>query len=259
MACIVFFFIGAPLGAIIRKGGLGMPLVISVFLFIFYYIIDNTGYKMAREGRLEVWEGMWLSTFVLLPLGVFFTYKAVNDSAVFNRDAYANFFRKLIGRSQMRKLELKEVVINEVDLSVAISKINNLNTLISDFLQSNPPRQSYLQYWQNGYDSIRLHTIRAELEQMVDYLSNSRERLIILKLMELPELLSLWFYHPSSNKLLSWMFIILFPVGIPLYIIGLQQQRHLREQLEHIKVTDNELISLLNTPPHTNTVLPTES
>ena len=149
MACIVFFFIGAPLGAIIRKGGLGMPLVISVFLFIFYYIIDNTGYKMAREGRLEVWEGMWLSTFVLLPLGVFFTYKAVNDSAVFNRDAYANFFRKLIGRSQMRKLELKEVVINEVDLSVAISKINNLNTLISDFLQSNPPRQSYLQYWQN--------------------------------------------------------------------------------------------------------------
>lgn len=236
-----------------------MPLVISVFLFIFYYIIDNTGYKMAREGRLEVWEGMWLSTFVLLPLGVFFTYKAVNDSAVFNRDAYANFFRKLIGRSQMRKLELKEVVINEVDLSVAISKINNLNTLISDFLQSNPPRQSYLQYWQNGYDSIRLHAIRAELEQMVDYLSNSRERLIILKLMELPELLSLWFYHPSSNKLLSWMFIILFPVGIPLYIIGLQQQRHLREQLEHIKVTDNELISLLNTPPHTNTVLPTES
>ena len=94
---------------------------------------------------------------------------------------------------------------------------------------------------------------------MVDYLSNSRERLIILKLMELPELLSLWFYHPSSNKLLSWMFIILLPVGIPLYIIGLQQQRHLREQLEHIKVTDNELISLLNTPPHTNTVLPTES
>lgn len=247
MACIVFFFIGAPLGAIIRKGGLGMPLVISVFLFIFYYIIDNTGYKMAREGRLEVWEGMWLSTFVLLPLGVFFTYKAVNDSAVFNRDAYANFFRKLIGRSQMRKLELKEVVINEVDLSVATVKINNLNTLISAFLHDNPARQSYFQYWLKGYNAINLHTIRAELEQMVDYLANSRERLIILKLMELPEILSLWFYHPSSNKLISWMFIILFTVGIPLYIIGRRQQRHLREQLEHIIVTDNELLSLLTT------------
>lgn len=247
MACIVFFFIGAPLGAIIRKGGLGMPLVISVFLFIFYYIIDNTGYKMAREGRLEVWEGMWLSTFVLLPLGVFFTYKAVNDSAVFNRDAYANFFRKLIGRSQIRKLELKEVVMDEVNLPVATAKINNLNTLISAFLHDNPARQSYFQYWLKGYNAINLHTIRAELEQMVDYLANSRERLVILKLMELPEILSLWFYHPSSNKLISWMFIILFPVGIPLYIIGLRQQRHLREQLEHIIVTDNELLSLLTT------------
>ncbi|WP_295727937.1 LptF/LptG family permease [uncultured Muribaculum sp.] len=248
MACIVFFFIGAPLGAIIRKGGLGMPLVISVFLFIFYYIIDNTGYKMAREGRLEVWEGMWLSTFVLLPLGVFFTYKAVNDSAVFNRDAYTNFFRKLVGRSQIRKLELKEVVINEVEVPTAVEKINHLNDRISAFLNDNPPRQNYLQYWLKGYDAINLHTIRAELEQMVDYLSNSRERMVILKLMELPELLSLWFYQPSSNKLLSWAFIILFPIGIPVYIVGLRQQRHLREQLEHILTTDNELVSLLESP-----------
>ncbi|WP_302062794.1 LptF/LptG family permease, partial [uncultured Duncaniella sp.] len=93
-ACIIFFFIGAPLGAIIRKGGLGTPLVISVFLFIFYYIIDNMGYKLARDGKWPVWQGMWLSAAVLLPLGIFFTYKAVNDSAVFNKDAYLNFFRR---------------------------------------------------------------------------------------------------------------------------------------------------------------------
>lgn len=86
-ACIIFFFIGAPLGAIIRKGGLGTPIVVSVILFIIYYIIDNSGYKLARDGRWEVWQGMWLSSAVLLPLGVFFTYKAVNDSAVFNADA----------------------------------------------------------------------------------------------------------------------------------------------------------------------------
>ena len=247
MACIVFFFIGAPLGAIIRKGGLGMPLVISVFLFIFYYIIDNTGYKMAREGRLEVWEGMWLSTFVLLPLGVFFTYKAVNDSAVFNRDAYANFFRKLLGRSQMRKLELKEVVINEVSLPVAKEKIHNLNANITSFLNANPSRPAYTAYWLNGYDPIKLHAIRAELEQMVDYLSNSRERMVILKLMELPEVLNLWFYHPAANKVLSWAFIILFPLGFPLYLIGLRQLSHLREQLEHIRTTDAELIGILDT------------
>ncbi|WP_301745491.1 LptF/LptG family permease, partial [uncultured Duncaniella sp.] len=99
-ACIIFFFIGAPLGAIIRKGGLGTPLVISVFLFIFYYIIDNMGYKLARDGKWPVWQGMWLSAAVLLPLGIFFTYKAVNDSAVFNKDAYLNFFRRFFGVSE---------------------------------------------------------------------------------------------------------------------------------------------------------------
>ena len=66
-ACLVFFFIGAPLGAIIRKGGIGTPLVISVLRFIFYYIIDNTGFKFARDGKTAVWEGVWLSSFVLLP------------------------------------------------------------------------------------------------------------------------------------------------------------------------------------------------
>lgn len=97
-ACLVFFFIGAPLGAIIRKGGLGTPLVISVFLFIVYYIIDNTGYKMARDGKLEVWQGIWLSSAVLLPLGIFFTYKAMRDSAVFNMDAYRLFWLRIRGK-----------------------------------------------------------------------------------------------------------------------------------------------------------------
>ena len=82
MACLIFFFIGAPLGAIIKKGGLGTPMVISVLLFIVYFMIDNMGVKMARDGRMPVWEGVWLSTFVLFPLGVFFTYKAARDSAV---------------------------------------------------------------------------------------------------------------------------------------------------------------------------------
>ncbi len=78
-ACLVFFFIGAPLGAIIRKGGLGLPVVISVVLFIIYYIIDNTGYKMAREGVWYVWQGIWLSSFILFPLGITLTYLAATD------------------------------------------------------------------------------------------------------------------------------------------------------------------------------------
>lgn len=95
LACLIFFFIGAPLGAIIRKGGLGMPLVISIVLFIFYYIISMTGEKMSREGVGHIWEGMWFSSMLFLPAGIFLTYKAANDSVILNIDAYVEIFRKL--------------------------------------------------------------------------------------------------------------------------------------------------------------------
>ncbi|MDE5586441.1 MAG: LptF/LptG family permease, partial [Muribaculaceae bacterium] len=78
VACIIFFFIGAPLGAIIRKGGLGTPLVVSIFLFLVYYIFDNTGYKLARDGRWPVAAGIWLSTVILAPTGAYGTSKAMN-------------------------------------------------------------------------------------------------------------------------------------------------------------------------------------
>ena len=105
-----------------------MPLVISVLLFIVYYIIDNTGYKMARDGKMEVWQGMWLSAAVLLPLGVFLTYKAVHDSAVFNMDAYRAFFRSLIGLREKRNIAMKEVRINDVDSTEAIDMLSRLRS-----------------------------------------------------------------------------------------------------------------------------------
>ena len=100
-ACLIFFFIGAPLGAIIRKGGLGAPVVISVIMFIIYYIIDNTGYKMAREALWPCWSGMWLSSFILLPIGVFLTYKAATDSPLFNPEAWEIRIKKI--REQIKQ------------------------------------------------------------------------------------------------------------------------------------------------------------
>jgi lipopolysaccharide export system permease protein len=94
IACLIFFFIGAPLGAIIRKGGLGMPLVVSVILFIFYWVISTTGEKYVREAFSGLWFGVWFSTLIFLPAGVFLTYKAVTDSTVLSIDAYAEFFKK---------------------------------------------------------------------------------------------------------------------------------------------------------------------
>ena len=107
-ACLIFFFIGAPLGAIIRKGGLGAPVVISVIMFIIYYIIDNTGYKMAREALWPTWMGMWLSSFALLPIGAFLTYKAATDSGMFNPEAWLKAYEQLKVRIIARWTKLKK-------------------------------------------------------------------------------------------------------------------------------------------------------
>lgn len=99
-AILVLFFIGAPLGAIIKKGGLGAPLVFAALFFLLYYILMITGENIVESGVIIVWKGMWLSAFVLTPIGLFLTYKAANDSALFDRDAYKKTFRKLIGKEK---------------------------------------------------------------------------------------------------------------------------------------------------------------
>lgn len=141
-ACVIFFFIGAPLGAIIRKGGLGMPVVISVILFIIYYIIDNVGYKMARDGIWEVWQGVWLSSFILFPLGVFITYKAINDSDLFNPEAYGKYLRKILFIEQPLKIsnERGEAINQKIprvsDLNITHDVLAGLNAMESDDLRN---------------------------------------------------------------------------------------------------------------------------
>jgi lipopolysaccharide export system permease protein len=98
VASFVLFFIGAPLGAIIRKGGIAMPALTAFVLFIVYYVIMVVGEKMAKIGTIDVWLGMWLSTFVLFPVGVFMTWKAMNDSALMDKEAYSKFFKKIKNR-----------------------------------------------------------------------------------------------------------------------------------------------------------------
>jgi lipopolysaccharide export system permease protein len=94
-ACLVFFFIGAPLGAIIRKGGLGTPAVISIFFFVIYYVISLSGQKLVEENVVGTFAGMWAASYILLPIGIFLTYKATNDSVIMNIDTYLLFFKKI--------------------------------------------------------------------------------------------------------------------------------------------------------------------
>lgn len=245
-ACIIFFFIGAPLGAIIRKGGLGMPVVVSVFMFIFYYIIDNSGYKLARDGRWEVWEGMWLSSAVLLPLGIFLTYKAVKDSAVFNPDVYINFFRKLIGRQELRKVVLKEVIIEDMYPDVAIEKAHRLSESCRRFLNKvGRKRQSYWKYCLYGYDKSDIMELGAQVNDLVDYVSNSNSQIVISKLMDYPVLRNLWVYRPIPSKKWGYLLAALFPIGLLLYWVGSYQQRLLRNEVEGIIHTNEELCAQL--------------
>lgn len=184
-ACIIFFFIGAPLGAIIRKGGIGMPLVISVILFIIYYIIDNTGYKMAREGRIEVFEGMWLSSSILLPLGVFLTYKAVHDSSVFNFDAYKAFFAKLTGRRK-RTLEPKQFTMDEIDPVEAMARIGEFDRKVQSALAHYKRLNPLKKFMTKIRRSKNRRDLETSMNGLIDYLSNSRSHSVIAEVNKYP-------------------------------------------------------------------------
>lgn len=246
LACLIFFFIGAPLGAIIRKGGLGMPIVISVILFIIYYIIDNTGYKLARDGRWPVWQGIWLSSAVLLPLGIFLTKKAVNDSAVFNPDAWLNFLRRITGLHQTRKLAAKEVIINEVVADEALSQINALRESCQNFIDRYPGRQRYIDYWQQGYDKKAIKALAEEVDRVVDYLSNSRDQMILNKAMDYPVIRQLLTYQPVTNKNLGTVLAALFPIGLPVWLVGLRHQKNLKRDVRLTIKTCEQLVAIFN-------------
>lgn len=246
LACLIFFFIGAPLGAIIRKGGLGMPIVISVILFIIYYIIDNTGYKLARDGRWPVWQGIWLSSAVLLPLGIFLTKKAVNDSAVFNPDAWLNFLRRITGLHQTRKLAAKEVIINEVVADEALSQINALKETCQNFIDRYPGRQRYIDYWQQGYDKKAIKALAEEVDRVVDYLSNSRDQMILNKAMDYPVIRQLLTYQPVTNKNLGTVLAALFPIGLPVWLVGLRHQKNLKRDVRLTIKTCEQLVAIFN-------------
>lgn len=142
VACIIFFFIGAPLGAIIRKGGLGMPLVVSVLFFIVYYVIDNWGYKMAREGVWYVWCGIWLSSIILFPLGVILTYQAATDKFISLSEF--NIIKKIKGffDTISSKFKKKDKSVDEAEkVSEEISDISETNEFNHEELENRNQRR----------------------------------------------------------------------------------------------------------------------
>jgi len=236
LACLLFFFIGAPLGAIIRKGGLGMPTVLSVFIFILYYTVDLFGYKMARQGVWPVWQGMWLSNLLLVSLGSFLTYKAVNDSTMINPDAWKEVLQRLIGKREMRNYTRKEVIMVSPDYEEDVRAMQAWNV---DAEQYSTQDRKFA-FWKNGFEDQPLENLIARMETWIEDLRNSEESLIIGKLMDYPVInpLRFSFLNKPSGR---WVCFLLFPVGITLYLIYKLKQRQIDNDLR-ISIKVNEEI-----------------
>ena len=211
LACLIFFFIGAPLGAIIRKGGLGMPVVLAVLIFIIYYIINNLGMRTGRQGTIPVWFGMWLSSLVLIPVAVFLTVKSNNDSMMFNIDIYKEFFRKLLGKRQKRHLTRKEVIINEPNYPETLTLVGQLVDKAREYRQAtrHPSPFKYIKYlWRHNitrHTDVEAEEISKELEYVVDILSNTKDRKILVLINSLPilDVRSFRFYRRRRGDMKS--------------------------------------------------------
>ena len=243
LSCLLFFFIGAPLGAIIRKGGLGIPIIVSVLVFITYYILDNSGYRMAREGIWAIWFGKTLAMMVLTPIAVFVTYKANNDSVIFNMDAYRVFFTKLLGLRLKRHLALKEVVIYPPHYDESKEKLRYLDGLFDDYLKRKKllrlpnPIKVFFKY----QDDHEIERLSEQLEEVVQDLANTRSSRIIAYLNQLPILSAKAHTRPFDRKRYNVLAAICFPLGIILYIRMWRFRLRLANDIKKLIIT-NKLI-----------------
>lgn len=247
IACIFFFFIGAPLGAIIRKGGLGMPTIIAVILFIFYYIINTSGMKMARDGAWNMIFGMWVSTVVLTPLGCFLTYKANNDSVVFNADVYAALFKRLLGLRSKRNITRKEVIIETPDYAAQLEQIADLEQICKAYaahkrLYAAP---SYIRAFFKSRPDHAAEDIQQRVEQLVEELSNSDRREILYRLNQLPLIYARAHTSPFENKRLNVLCGALLPVGFIMWLRIWRFRLRLHKDMKQITAVCSELSPLV--------------
>lgn len=245
LSCIIFFFIGAPLGAIIRKGGLGVPIIISVLVFIIYYILDNTGYRMARGGIWAVWFGKGIATAVLAPVAIFFTYKANNDSAVFNVDAYRNILMRMLGLRMKRPSYGKEVIINDPHYAEDVQTIKAMNDEIERYSSvhrlKTPPNviSSFFRYQPDN----DIEALNEQLETMIEDLSNSRDKVIVGTLSTYPVLAVKAHTRPFDRKWMNVASAVILPLGIFFYFRMWRFRRRLHRDLRTITNANNIILS----------------
>lgn len=243
LSCLIFFFIGAPLGAIIRKGGLGLPVLISVLVFIIYYILDNSGYQMAKRGMWTIWFGKGLAPAVLIPMAVFFTVKATSDSVVFNADAYAELFRRFFGLRVKRPVYRKEVVINDPHYTDDLAALRRMNEEIADY--SSTHRLKHAPSWVKVFfryePDHEMERIVPQLEAIIEDLSNSRDRTIINHLSVYPMMSERAHTRPFERRWLNIVAALVVPLGAVLYFRMWRYRLRLLRDLKVVKA-ENDII-----------------
>ena len=245
LSCLIFFFIGAPLGTIIRKGGLGIPVIVSVLVFIVYYILDNSGYQMARRGIWVIWFGELLATMVLVPLAVFVTYKANKDSAVFNFDAYRNLLMNLLGMRQKRNIMAKEVIINEPDYWRDAELLSEVTERAQAYAEAHRLKTApnvkrvFFEYQADN----EMEEINRLLETAIDDLGNTRDKAILNLLNEYPVMSVKAHTRPFNRQWLNTAAAILVPVGLVLYVRMWRFRLRLLKDLRVVVHNNNQIIA----------------
>ena len=248
LSCLIFFFIGAPLGAIIRKGGLGVPVIISVLVFIIFYIFDNTGYRMARLGAWPIWFGKGIATAVLTPVAVFFTYKANKDSVVFNMDAYRTFFTKLLGLRLKRHVTGKEVIIEDPDYAKDAADLQRLSEEVTQYAHAHklmlPP--NIIKVFFKYEPDHEIERISEEMEAVIEDLGNTKDKHIISMLNHYPVVSTKAHTRPFERRWMNIVAFILIPVGAFLYIRMWSFRLRLLRDLRVIKQTNTNIVNRIN-------------
>lgn len=243
ISCMVFFFIGAPLGGIIRKGGLGMPVIVSVFMFIVYYLIDSTGYKMSRDGIWNVYFGTWLSTLVLAPLGMFLTYKSNNDSVVFNMDLYVTFIKRIFGIRVERHIVSKEVIIYDPDYAQVMVELDGITEACRQYMEIHRLNRApnYFKLWMVKGKTDELAVIYDRLEMLVDSLSNSKIMSVVNTLNNYPVIPVTAHQRPFRIMWLNVLAGCFVPVGLFFYFRIWIFRRRLQKDLQKVIQTNSDI------------------
>ena len=248
LSCLLFFFIGAPLGAIIRKGGIGVPVIISVLVYIVYYILDNTGYRMARGGMWAVWFGKSISTAVLAPLAAFVTYKATNDSVVFNMDLYRNLFMKLLGLRLKRHVYAKEVIINDPDYTNDALALAKINEEVTDYAHQHKLYKlpNFIHVFFRYEPDNEIERINTDMEHTIEDLTNTKDRMILTLLNKYPIVSVKSHTRPFEKQWLNVVAGLLIPINVFIYIRMWFFRLRLLRDLKTIKETNTEIINRIH-------------